>query len=180
MYNNTEAIWNEFHKELMGFIVKRVKNRDTAADILQDVFVKVHLKHDTLEDNDKLINWLYQITRNTILDHFRKIKYFDELNEDLIELNETTLYNQEFTKCLLPMIKRLPQKYSDAILKTELGNMNQKEFAQKSNLSYSAAKSRVQRGRQKLSVMFKECCKIQTDRYGNILDYHLNENCTLC
>lgn len=177
---NTETIWNEFHNELFGFINKRVKNRDVTNDILQDVFIKVHLKLDSLSNAEKLISWLYQITRNTMLDFFRKSKHFDELSEDIAELNNSELYNDDFTKCLRPMINRLPLIYQDAILQSELGNMSQKEFADKNQLSYSAAKSRVQRGRHQLSELFRQCCKVQTDKYGNIIDFDMENNCSLC
>ncbi len=68
MQNNLELIWNDFHKELEGFIYRRIKEREVTKDILQDIFVKIHNNVDTLEDQSKLSSWIYQITRNTIND----------------------------------------------------------------------------------------------------------------
>jgi len=68
----TEDIWEEFGGKLHGFIRARVNDEQNAEDILQDVMVKIHLKSATLNEKDKLTSWLYQITRNTIIDFYRK------------------------------------------------------------------------------------------------------------
>jgi len=74
MTTTTETIWKAFHKELFNFINKRVNDKEASNDILQDVFIKIHLKLKTLSEKDKLASWVYQITRNSILDYFRKKK----------------------------------------------------------------------------------------------------------
>ena len=38
----------------------------------RDVFVKVHSRIDSLQDEERVGPWLYQITRNTITDHYRR------------------------------------------------------------------------------------------------------------
>ncbi|NQX97509.1 MAG: RNA polymerase subunit sigma, partial [Flavobacteriales bacterium] len=57
---STEKIWENFHHQLLGFITVRVNNKNIAEDILQDVFVKIHLKSETLTEKTKLQSWLYQ------------------------------------------------------------------------------------------------------------------------
>jgi RNA polymerase sigma-70 factor (ECF subfamily) len=53
--------------------------------------------------------------------------------------------------------------------------LSQRELADKLGISYSGAKSRVQRGREKLKNMVLQCCEVATDKYGNVLGYHLRE-----
>jgi RNA polymerase sigma-70 factor, ECF subfamily len=174
----TEKIWNDFNKELFRFIKKRVKNNDIANDLLQDVFVKIHLKLATLSDNDKLTAWVYQITRNSIIDYYKKHKPAADIPFDIQEFNEPKLYNDEFSKCLKPFINQLPETYREAILQTEMGQLSQKEYAAKADISYSGAKSRIQRGRQQLFQLFNNCCKLSSDKYGNIIDYQSKQNCS--
>lgn len=176
----TENIWHDFNKELLRFIKKRVKDSDVANDLLQDIFIKIHLKLSTLSDTDKLTSWVYQITRNSILDYYRKHKHSADFPAEIIELDEQELFNVDFGKCLIPFIHQLPETYKDAILKTELGHLSQKEFAEEFNISYSGAKSRVQRGRQRLLELFKQCCNFSADKYGNIMEYQSKENCSHC
>jgi RNA polymerase sigma-70 factor (ECF subfamily) len=177
MTTTTETIWNAFHKELFNFINKRVNDKEASNDILQDVFIKIHLKLNTLSDKDKLASWIYQITRNSILDYFRKQKNKVPLTDNLIELEEEKVFNVELVKCLKPMIDQLPDNYKEAILQTEMGVLSQKEYADKLGISYSGAKSRIQRARQQLHSLFNECCSIQSDKYGNIMEHECKKDC---
>ncbi|MFO7869584.1 MAG: sigma factor [Bacteroidales bacterium] len=70
----TELIWNELYHDLERFIFSRVKEREITNDILQDVFIKIHTNIETLTNESKLSSWMYQISRNTIHDYFRKLK----------------------------------------------------------------------------------------------------------
>lgn len=177
MTTTTEHIWKEFHTRLFQFIKKRVKDSDTSNDILQDIFIKIHLKLNTLSNEDKLTGWVYQIARNSILDHFKKQKPNSELTDNLNELIEEKTFNAELSNCLKPIINQLPENYKDAILQTELGQLSQKEYAEKLGISYSGAKSRVQRAKQQLHALLNECCTIQADKYGNIMEHTCNKDC---
>ncbi|MBO6517891.1 MAG: RNA polymerase sigma factor SigZ [Bacteroidia bacterium] len=165
----TEDIWTKFQSRLKGFIRSRVNDEQLAEDLLQDVFVKIHLKQNALKDKERLEAWLYQITRNTIIDYFRKekssaLKEFEQI------LPEESNLNEEYLPCMHPFIDKLPDIYQDVLRKTVFGSVSQKEYAQLHGLSYSTVKSRVQRGRQRLKQLFLECCKLKFDSYGNIYD----------
>jgi RNA polymerase sigma-70 factor (ECF subfamily) len=155
----TEKIWKDFNQQLLGFIKSKVSDTLIAEDILQEVFIKIHLKASTLSNSNKLTSWLYQITRNTIIDYYRKNQpdFSDEFPQHLTDTEEKK-EQSDFSQCLQPFIKRLPLKYKEAILKTELGSLSQKDYAKELNLSYSATKSRVQRAKKMLHESFLDCC----------------------
>jgi len=168
-------IWNDLNERLINFINQKIKDKDVAKDINQDVFVKVFSKLDTLKNKDKIIPWIYQITRNEINTYFRKQTFNQDIEvvdkSDFLEDNLTV----EFSKCIQPMINTLPMKYQEAIRLTEIEGISQKELAKKTNISYSGAKSRVQRGREMLKSLLQQCCTVSTDKYGNITDYKQND-----
>lgn len=174
----TEKIWFDLKDQLFNFILKRVNSKDISEDILQDVFLKIHLNISKLSDTDKLSSWVYQITRNSIIDYYRKKKIktdqIPELPEDLDDDN----LNAEFYGCLKSHINQLDEKDREAIVKTTFENVSQKDYAISQNLTYSAAKSRVQRARKKLNELFVECCQVETDNYGNIIGSKIEDcNC---
>jgi RNA polymerase sigma-70 factor (ECF subfamily) len=76
--NLTEDIWHEYHSRLASFIRTKV-SEDMLDDILQVVFIKVHTRLDSLKDDTKIESWLYQITRNTIIDHYRSRQSSEQL-----------------------------------------------------------------------------------------------------
>jgi len=180
MQNRLELIWSDFHKELEVFIFSRVKEHDSTNDILQEIFIKIHNNIGTLKDESKLSSWIYQITRNAINDYFRKLKPQIEISDyDAIEEHQIS-YNGELELCLKPFINQLGDKYKEAIILTEFNGLTQKQLAQKLNISYSGAKSRVQRGKENLKKLFTDCCSIESDKYGNVVDFQQKSNCRNC
>lgn len=73
--------------------------------------------------------------------------------------------------CILPLVQRLPQPYRQALLLTEVEGMTPKDLARRLGLSFSGAKSRVQRARDKLRELLLDCCHFEFDRRGTIIDY---------
>ncbi len=184
MDTDLTALWQVFHDRLYRFIQQRVKNPADADDILQDVFLRIHHRLSTVRDRDRLVSWIFQIARHAVIDHYRSSsKWWDVATEREIELAanpwvdeeaDATL-NQELATCLQPMLQALPSTYQEALRLVELEGMTQKAAAERLGLSLSGAKSRVQRGRQQLKAMLLQCCEIERDRLGNVLDYQLKQ-----
>lgn len=170
----TEQVYSDFRSQLSGFIRSRVTDADAASDILQEVFMKIHQHLPGLQDRQKVTSWVYQITRNAIADHYRKLKPQGELTHEPADL-PTALPPQDFARCMLKMVAHLPPDYADALRQTELGTLSQKAYAEQLGISYSGAKSRVQRAKQQLKQLVVDCCAVQTDKYGNVLS--AKENC---
>jgi RNA polymerase sigma-70 factor (ECF subfamily) len=143
-----------------------------AEDILQDVFVKVQRGLGSLRSADKTEAWVYQIARNAITDHYRTRRPTEDLPRDLPQPEDAT--GEEGRAALLAafrrMIDALPEPYREAVRLVELDGLTQRELAARLGISHSGAKSRVQRGRTLLKDMLLECCRIELDRRGGIVD----------
>jgi len=173
--NNIEQIWREYAAALHGFIQSRVDDADIADDILQNVFLNIHSKIDSLKDAAKLRSWIYQIARNAIIDHHRSLKSHAELSESIVQPEEDNAETarQEIEGCMLPLVRNLPDNYREAVMLSEIEGMTQKQVAEKLGLSLSAAKSRVQRGRIMVKNMLNDCCRFEIDHRGTVVDYDL-------
>ncbi len=183
MTDNIEMVWKEYHENLLSFIRSRVGDAVAAEDILQDVFVKIYTKIDSLKQNAKLKSWIYQITRNAIIDFYRTHKKMEELPQMLsaLEMDQSEKARQEIEACLAPMIKTLPEHYREAVMLSEIEGMTQKDVAVKQGLSLSGAKARVQRGRKMLKEMLFGCCSFEFDHQGNMMDYDTKgSDCNNC
>jgi len=180
----TESIWSQFHKQLHWFIQNRTQEPDSVDDILQDVFLKIHSRIHTLKSNSKLQSWIYQITRNVIIDYYRLHKPMEELPEELREpkKNEIDTARSEIgNHCLTPLIYELAEPYRQALLLSDIEGIKQKEIALKEGVSLSGAKSRVQRGRVLLKDMLLKCCQFEFDHQGKMIDYEkIGSACVKC
>jgi len=177
----TEDIWETFHVPLLLFIRKRVADSETAEDLLQEVFLKIHQRIETLSDVKKLESWMYQITRNSIVDYYRRNKPTTTLEEpEVLQLPEE-LPDDDIVSELFPsiraMMNSLPELDRQALILTEYRGLTQKELGERLGLSFSGAKSRVQRAREKLKQMLLACCHFELDRQGHIINYQSRCQC---
>ena len=170
-----EKIYQQFQQQLLKFIISKVGDASMAEDILQDVFIQVINKIDTLEDQTKLTPWLYQICRNKIIDYYR----IKKLSTVSLEHNETQDYAaqtesgnefendiEQLESCNTILIKGLPDNFSDVLFDSEIQTLKHKEIADSKQLSLSAVKSRVRRGRLLLKKQLEACCTIEFNEQG--------------
>ena len=182
MVTTTEQVWEALHNPLYQFIRRRVADEATAEDLLQEVFLKIHQYGNSLKDVRRLESWIYQITRNLIIDYYRSrrpaivsleaIETFD-LPE---ELPDDDIVSQLFP-CVRTMVQALPEPDRQALVLTEYQGLTQKELGERLGLSFSGAKSRVQRAREKLKQQLLACCHFELDRRGHILNYQPRCEC---
>lgn len=177
-----EHIWKEFSARLKSYIAARVNDDMLAEDLLQEVFLKIHKNLENLKDARKLQSWIYQITRNTITDHYRQRRIYSELSETLPDSgDEASPENaeQRLARSLKEMVDLLPAPYREALVYTDYQGISRAELAKKLGISVSGAKSRVQRARAMLKELFFQCCHFEFDRRGTVIDYH-PISCSCC
>jgi RNA polymerase sigma-70 factor (ECF subfamily) len=56
---------------------------------------------------------------------------------------------------------------------TDINGESQKALAESMGISYSTLKSRVQKARMELRSVFDECCRMNLDAQGNLMDYEV-------
>lgn len=186
MQQVTELLWRELRERLRAFIARRVNPADVE-DLLQEVFLRIHQHLPSVRDAQRLEPWIFQLTRNAITDYYRAASRRHEvldssphdqnLNTEAAEVDstssgdETASLQEQLTPCLTPLIERLPERYREAIRLVELEGVPQRELSQRLAVSLSGAKSRVQRGRDKLKDLLLHCCQIELDKRGRPMDY---------
>ena len=168
---NAEEVYSQYRSRLLAFIQQRVGDRDLAEDVLHDVFVKIVGREECSKDPAKMPAWLYQVTRNAIIDRFRSHRPHEELPQEIEANAEALTAEARLAGFLRPMIDTLPKIYRDSIISSELDGMPLKQIAQRERVSVSAVKSRVQRGRRMLKTMLRECCAFEFSRDGAIMGF---------
>jgi len=176
----SEQLWETFSGPLQQFIQRRVPDPHSAEDILQDVFLKIHTRIDTLHQQDRVAAWIYQIARNTIADYYRAQRPTTNLAETLAGPDDVAEDNvvRELLPCVAAMVDGLPETYREALRLTEYAGLSQKELSERLGISFSGAKSRVQRARAKIKQQLLDCCHFELDHAGRIIDYQ--PHCACC
>lgn len=181
MSQTTETVWQQFGDRLRAFIARRVDVTEDVEDILQDVFVKIHGSMDTLNDATRIEPWVFRIARNTVIDFYRSRPDRTAPHRALQDPPIPDPPADPMMAAIRPMIEDLPPKYRSALVLTEFEGLTQRQMAEREGISLSAAKSRVQRARQRVKELMLACCHFEFDRYGNIVDYQRRETeCPYC
>lgn len=181
MHADISQIWQEHHDKLLAFIRKQVKQKEVAEDLLHDVFLKIRDKIGQLKDQEKLQSWMFQLTRNVIIDYFRKqARHSDPKWDDEDEPEQEINRMEEAENWIGSYIMNLPENYREAVVLYELEGKSIAAIADQLQISYTNARARVQRGRHTLKKNLLDCCTFHVDAYGTIIDYERRqkkENC---
>lgn len=148
-----EKLYSSYSGKVMRYITARVQRRADAEDLCADVFEKVLRRIDAFDqDKASLSTWIYTITRNTVIDYYRKSRPVAELDENLTSDSEPddSLLNEETLGELAAALKKLPQEYQDIIVLVYYDGKPMTEVAEMMHLSYGAVKIRHQKALAKL------------------------------
>lgn len=176
----TTKVWNLYADDVKQFILSKVKNVEMADDLLQETFIKVHTKLDTLKDSDKLESWVFTIARHTIMDYFRINNLKHSMVDDTIVYEEI---NSEHTKedCLQGIIKALPKKYRDPLILSDIQGLKQVEISNRLQLPLPTVKSQIQRARKLVAQGFVNCCDFKINDNGYLVgELQEREDCKVC
>lgn len=171
--------WSKYEQHLYNFIKEKVRAEEDAKDILQEVA----LKFDWTIKNGKVEKpkaWLFQVARNTIADYYRREAKNKTITQELPEVSDQPVYNPcvcDLTEFVIQ--NYLPQKYGQALILGDIEKIPQKEIAERLNLTLTATKSRIQRGRKLLRELIEQCVEITYKPDGTIPGFQLKSNCTL-
>ncbi len=158
-----EDIVKEFTPKLYNYILKFVRQREDAEDVLQGVFLAFYNKMESV-DSDKVSPYLYRACHNNSLDYLKKRKR--EISFPNLDFsNIADLGNQDKEDLYKDIIKyamaQLPAKMSLLIEMKIYQKKSYKEIAQETGLTIKAIESLLVRAKKKLRKIIEK--KAQSD-----------------
>jgi RNA polymerase sigma-70 factor (ECF subfamily) len=119
------------------------------------------------------VAWLQRVVSNAVTDHYRRrasearamARFADEPGEGGSPNEDAPAerLRRDLAECLRPMLAQLGPEDREALELTDLGNLSQKEAAERLGIGHSAMKSRVQRARRRLYALLDACCQFEID-----------------
>lgn len=147
------------HREFLAFVQKRVGNRATAEEILQDAFVRSMDKLDTVRES--AVGWFYRVLRNAIIDHYRRTASAERRAEAYAreEQNEPDEELQRVVcKCVAELAETLKPEYAAALKRVEVDGLSVKDYADEAGISSNNAGVRIFRAREALRKQVARAC----------------------
>jgi RNA polymerase sigma-70 factor (ECF subfamily) len=153
----------ENHRAFLGYLTKRVGNRELAEDILQDAFTKVMERPEVAPADEGVVPWFYRTLRNAAIDQFRRRGAASRAAEAFGRELETSVTPEpdleaEICKCVGHLAGTLKPEYAEALDAIDIRGTAVKAFAEQHGLSASNAGVRVFRAREALKKRVTEAC----------------------
>lgn len=173
--NTLLPAWSRHEAELRHWLAARLPVRSEVDDVLQDVFLKAMTQARRFDSIEHPRAWMYEIARNTLIDRLRAVRAHEPLPDHLDELpapaDAAETVDALAQACLPRVLSELSVDDREAITLCDLEGMPQAEFARLKSLSLSAAKSRVQRARQRMRERMTQACQVRFDGAGRVDDF---------
>ena len=173
------AAWQEivqqYHRRIYNICYRFSGSPDDASDLTQEVFIKIYRTLGTFDGSRAaFMTWVTTVTRNLLVDHFRKGKY-DRVTESLEaaqggQEDGLTLVEQlqdqsisperrvqrlQVQKVVHEALQKLSPELREALILRDLQDMDYKEIAQVLKIPEGTVKSRINRGRTELARLLQ-------------------------
>jgi RNA polymerase sigma-70 factor (ECF subfamily) len=157
--------WNmlvqNYSKNIYNIALNFTKNSEEAADITQDIFIKIYRNINKYKDKSSFKAWLIRIAKNHCIDHWRKNKKHQdnmEINDNIHTDNSATpeerIIADSERELLRQKLKALPENIRILIIMRDIEGYSYNKISQEFNLPLGTIKSRINRGRLKLAKIF--------------------------
>lgn len=136
-----DAVFEKYGNRLFGFVLKYLKSKEEAEELVQDVFLKIWENRKSLKSNTSLKSYLFTITYHNICKSFRKKQLKTKLEEEIESTNEISRNTEEQTNydSLLELIERLidrlPPRQKEVFKIRWTKGYSSREIAKEMNIS---------------------------------------------
>lgn len=149
----TRAV-QQYSDMIYRIAVHITKNSNDAYDVCQDVFLRLIKNQDKIKDDEHLKNWLIRTAINCSKSLYSKSKKHRIVSIDEVDESEFSAVDKQDNT--ISLVMQLPEKYRIAIYLFYYQEMSISEISNVLDVSVSAVKSRLSRGRKALEKLIRK------------------------
>lgn len=143
-----DHIYSRHSGRLYAFLLKKVP-KESAEDLLQDTFVKLHKHKHTYKADYLFLPWLFTIAHNTLRDHFKKNEmHIQQHSQELMDTHIATGDPED--KDINPWLDSLPSQQRHIFELRYLKDWSFEQIAQETQKTPSNIRQLISRGLKKL------------------------------
>src|SRR5437764_14993008 len=175
----SEEIVQKYHRRIYNICYRFAGSANDAEDLTQEVFIKMYRTLNTYDvERGAFMTWVTTMTRNLLVDHFRKTKnerITDSLeatpseHEDAMPLSERIpdqgptpdagVQSREISEAVHQALQKLSPELREAVILRDLQDMDYREIATVLRVPEGTVKSRINRGRAELARLLQRTYK---------------------
>jgi RNA polymerase sigma-70 factor (ECF subfamily) len=156
-----ELLLQELYKQMFIVAYSIMRNRSEAMDVVQESWLKILMKLDTLRDQEKIIQWAKVIASNTAYNMIkRSTKYIERIKEECMQY-ETTAASSEVENYLdqtmiWESVMTLDSSTRQIFIYKYYQDMKDQDIADRMGMPVGTIKARLHRGKDQLRNLLKE------------------------
>jgi RNA polymerase sigma-70 factor (ECF subfamily) len=170
-----EEIVQRYHRRIYNLCYRFAGSADDAQDLTQEVFIKMYRTLNSYDvERGAFMTWVTTMTRNLLVDHFRKTKQdrvTDSLDsapsehEDAMPLSEqiedqkpppdARVQSREAQQTVHDALQKLSPELREAVILRDLQDQSYQEIAAVLRVPEGTVKSRINRGRAELARLLQ-------------------------
>lgn len=160
-------------KKLLRFATHFLKDEELARDVVQDVFLKLWQKRETLNEVENIEAFAMRMTRNRCLDVIRsnKVVPIDEETERRLNAKTVDVHSKvelsETAQQIGKLIGRLPDLQRNVMQLRDIEQMSYDEIAEITGLQVNAIRVNLSRARKKVRDEFLKMNENENRRSKN-------------
>lgn len=161
-----EILYKKYFPKAMGLMMYHVKDQDKSMEIVNQGFLKVFQKIDTIKDPQALEAWIRTVMMRTRSDYFRKdSKYLRAviLDEPQQERSENKTIDNLYFKDIIRLLDKLPPATAEVFRLYAVEGYKHNEIGEHLGISAGTSKWHLSAARQKLKELIKEFYDTQKD-----------------
>jgi RNA polymerase sigma-70 factor (ECF subfamily) len=164
-----DRLISKYRGRVYGVIYNMTSNREDAADLTQDAFIKAFQSINRFQGQSSFFTWLYRIAINSTLTHLRKnrlrsffsLEKLDENDRQSSEIidaltdktdSERDAYVRELQEKLNEAMQKLSIKHRTVVTLFEIDGLGHQEIAEVMNCSVGTVRSRLHYAKQLLQA----------------------------
>jgi RNA polymerase sigma-70 factor (ECF subfamily) len=147
-------------KKLLRFATHFLKDEDLARDVVQDVFLKLWQKRDTLDEVENMEAFTMRMTRNRCLDVIRANKTVPidaetdrKLKEKTVDVHSKVELSESAGQ-IKRLIEKLPDLQRTVMQLRDIEQLSYDEIAEATDLKVNAIRVNLSRARKKVRDEF--------------------------
>lgn len=151
------VLFNRYHSPLYNFYCKLTGDRTLSEDLVQEVFFRILKYRQTYRPGTPFRAWVYQIARNTRVDHFRKQKPEVEWEVEMspaVAPTDSAQQKQE-AELLHRALLELSEEKREVLVLSRFQELKYEEIARLMGCEVNTVKVRVHRALQELRHIFQ-------------------------
>jgi RNA polymerase sigma-70 factor (ECF subfamily) len=153
--NAYHQLYQRHSRAVLGYLRRRVRDEEQAADLFQETWLNVHRGARTFKPNQRFRPWLFGIAVNTVRDSYRKQGRRIQTTEMVMEPGMPPRSDHPVRMTIEAAIDSLPEHLKQAFLLGAVQGFNHREVAAQLDISPDNARARISRARGHLRKMLK-------------------------